>query len=142
MKTSPRTTKNALVNISTPQPEEGDDVLYHRLQGTTEAQLKKGVESLDGLTTEQEDGHKRKIRIDNSKTLNQLRRWFYKFLFMLLCGVVTILSVGFLYLLYLWVSSFINDSEKIGSFLGQAAWSMLLVLATLFCQNIFSDKDP
>lgn len=121
--------------------QANQQTLLDDVRGTSSDSLATSVAAKEGISQDDEDGHKRKLRSDSRKTFNKLRRWFYHFLFFLLCGLLFLLSGGFIYLLYLWVGSFIGDPVKIGSFLGQAAWSLLLIFATLFFQGIFGDKD-
>lgn len=122
-----------------PPPEHGADdseELLNKLRETPMASLRKGVAKVEGLSEQDEEGHKRWIRSQIKRTKQKLHSWFLHFLFFVICAVVIILAIGGIYLAWVWVNSFIDDAQKIGDFLSKI-WNIgLVALATLFIQSV------
>jgi hypothetical protein len=119
----------------TPPNIEGGQELILRLRGTSDAQLAKGISESEGFTLDKEDSHKRGVRSLNRQTFGQIKRCFFWFLCLLA------LSAGFMYLLWIWVASFVNDPLQVKEFLSSIVWSAALIFATLFFEGIMRDND-
>ncbi|MFD0916520.1 hypothetical protein ACFQ14_08885 [Pseudahrensia aquimaris] len=138
-KPSPRTTKSASPDTSTQHKNKLSDL--ERLKETGDDDLGRGIAQTEGFSTGDEDNHKRKVRSDNRTTTSKIRRWFLWFAFGLTCLVSLLLTLGFLYLIAIWVGSFIDNPTKLESVIFNVIWGLLVVLATLFLEQAFRHRD-
>jgi phosphotransferase system glucose/maltose/N-acetylglucosamine-specific IIC component len=63
-----------------------------------------------------------------------------------MCGLITAATVGYLFLVWKWVSSMIWDvkihnPQGLKDFIYGVLWSLLVIFATLFLEKVFSGKD-
>jgi hypothetical protein len=118
-----------------------DSTLLDQLEETPIEKLQDAVKKSEGFSEEDENNHRRGIRKGTRETVAKIKVCFFWFLFALLCLATLLLSAGFLYLLYLWVSSFINDPIAVGKFLEKVVWTGLIVLATLFAEGVIKSDN-
>lgn len=121
------------------QPSE----LLERLKGTSSSDLAKGVRSVEHLALDasEEDGRKRGVRALNRENLAKIKRAFLWFLFVLSCVTALVLAFGMMFLTAKWVGTFIDDPDKLGSFLKSIGLGGLIILATITVERFFSGKD-
>ena len=140
--TSESTSETESFATSTPPKVKQDqDDLLQRLKGLPKDQTAGAVAEVEHLSEEHEEGNKRSIRAKNRATIAKIRRYFYWFLFVLVCLCSLVLALGFLYIVGIWILSFINDYSKLESFIFQVVWASLIVMATLFVENIFRNRE-
>lgn len=116
--------------------KSSEELLLQALRETPSASVTKGVRDVDKLSAEEEDGHGRWLKSQKKRLINKLYSWFMHFLFVIMCFVVLVLVVAAIYLTGKWISTFVNDSMRLGDFIG-SIWNIVLVaLATLFVNGL------
>ncbi|MGY3327464.1 hypothetical protein ACVILI_000481 [Mesorhizobium sp. USDA 4775] len=141
-RTSRNTIKTELSDTSTPPlSPQGERDLLARLKETPADKLGEAVKASEGFTAEDEDNDKRGVRALNRATLAKIKRCFFWFLFILVCITLAIFAFGFVYLVWIWVASFIDKPDEVGQFLKSGITAVLLILATLFVENVIKNHE-
>ena len=117
------------------------ETLLERLNETPLEKLQDAVKKSEGFSVDDENNHKRGVKKDYREATAKIKIKFVWFLFYVLCLVIAFLSLGFLGLLGKWITSFVDDPIKLGDFLKNVAWAILVILATLFAESVFKKDD-
>lgn len=120
-----------------------EESLLEQVKNTSDDQLARGVEKVDHLSLgeDEEDGRRRGLRAQNRATVARVRRWFYWFVFGLVCIVLFVCVLGFGIIVYLWVQGFIGDPQQLEGFVFDVVFTLLVVLATLFIEGVIRKGD-
>lgn len=142
------TTESGSPKSSTQQGHEGttDDTLLDRLKSANDARLGAAARQVNHFSEDDDANEKRWTKAETRRTFYKIRRWFFWFLFALTCAMITVCSVGYLYLVYVWVSNLIwgtplKNTDGVKDIITDVLWTLLVIMATLFGESIFKEKD-
>lgn len=134
--------------MTQPEPPKllGDSLLED-LKKTPTSEMGFATQRANAFTEEDEDHDKRFGKAQRRRTFQKIQRWFFWFLFWVVCGIILACAIGYLYLIGLWVSTLIWETPTIKNpsglkaFIDSVLWSLLVIFATLFLENIFRGRD-
>jgi hypothetical protein len=135
-----RTTKNGSKDTSKP-PTKKEGKLFDALKGISDNQLRDAVGSAEGFTAEREENSKRGVRAELRHVKAKIKRWFYWFLFWLICTLIAAFCIGTVIVVCHWVAGYWDDSKRIENLIFNTMWSLLVIFATLFFEGVFKHKD-
>lgn len=123
------------------QPKLLEDSLLRDLENTPTNTVRDATKRAERFSEEDEANHKRGLKSQARATVVKLKRWYLHVLFGVFSILTICLAFGFAIGVWLYVSSFVNDPEKLGSFLANVAVWLLIALATLFIERVIPDRD-
>lgn len=134
---------------STPPELEGAEAapdLLDRLRKLSDRKVDSASRVVNAYSEDDEATDKRWGKAENRRTFYKIRRWFFWFLFVLVCLVAAVCSIGYLYLIWLWLENVIwgstlKDPDQLKGIITNVLWTVLVILATLFGESVFKDKD-
>lgn len=128
-------------NDSTSTSTEPKRSLKDRLKSASGSGLRRSIGQVEGLTTEDEENHKRGEKALNRQTIGKIKRAFFWFLLVLVCLVTIACTAGMAYLVVVWVQGFMGDPAKLEDFVLGVGWTLLVVFATLFFERVYQRDD-
>jgi len=125
-------------------PDDTDDELslYERLKQTSDSSLKKNVDKVDDFD-EHDQERQRKEKDDDYKVGKNLKRirtvasWGVA---IFLGVVLLVFLISFVWLFEIYISDVAGDIQKTKDTLSTSIDYVLIILATLFIQNVFGKK--
>jgi len=138
MKKSSPTSENASDNTSNTRADAKG--LLDKLKAQSPEETGKGVQQVEGLTAKDVTARKRGLDVQWDKTVNRIKRASLWLLFFLVAIACVLTMLGFFYLLHKWIMTFSENPKELGRFLNTVYSSVILILATLFVENIFRGK--
>lgn len=139
--------------MTPPEPEvpdtpesADDDNLLDRLRSVSEKKVDTAARSINRFGEDDDAHEKRWAKAETRRTFYKIRRWFFWFLFGLVCVVATICSIGYIYLVWLWVGNVVwgtavKEPQALKDMVTGVVWAILIILATLFGESVFKEKD-
>lgn len=132
--------------MTQPEPPKllGDSLLDD-LKETPTASVGDAARRANNFTAEDEDHDKRFGKAQRRRTFQKIQRWFFWFLFWVVCAFVATCAIGYLFLVWKWVSTLIwdvkiHDPVALKAFIDGVMWALLIVFGTLFLEGVFRDK--
>jgi hypothetical protein len=131
-----------------PNPEQTDEeaALLARLNAVSDKSVDTATRQINNYSEDDEANEKRWTGAENRRTFYKIRRFFFWFLFFLVCSVATICSVGYLTLVWFWVENLVwgttlKNPGGLKDLITSVLWTILVIFATLFGESVFKDKE-
>jgi hypothetical protein len=129
-----------------PTPPPGDRDLLARLERASDTAVSKASRQLGHFSAEDAEAENRRTKSANRRTISQIKRAFFWFLFCALCVMISVLGASYLFLIWMWLCTLlygteVHDAAALKSFIDGVLWSLLIIFATLFFEGVFKDKD-
>jgi hypothetical protein len=127
------------------QPKLIGDTLLNDLKDTPTNAVGDATQRVNHFTIEDEDHDRRFGKAQRRRTFQKIQRWFFWFLFWVVCAFITTCAAGYLFIVWKWVSTLIwevkvHNPTGLKSFIDGVLWSLLIVFATLFLEGVFRDR--
>jgi len=132
--------------VPTPAGVNDSDRLFDRLRSLTDKKVDTAARQVNKFSEDDDANEKRWAKAETRRTFYKIRRWFFWFLFGLVCFVATVCSIGYIALVCFWLSNVVwgtplKNPTALKDIITSVLWTVLVIFATLFGETVFKEKD-